>query len=288
MAGSGVAARRGILIKDAEALEVAHSVTTVAFDKTGTLTEGKPSLVAVEAGLDAQVGQVLTQAAALQQGSDHPLAHAVMEKARNDGLAVPPARDARALPGRGVEAVVDGQRLLLGSTRLMNESGAQPGALLMTAQRLEGEGRSISWLLAPTAGAVPGARVLGLLAFGDTIKPASQAAVARLRALGIRTVMLTGDNHGSAQAVARELGIDEVRAELLPGGKAEIVQQLRNQGQVVAMVGDGLNDAPSLVAADVGLSMSTGTDVAMEAAGITLMRGDPRLVADAFDVSRRT
>ena len=132
-----------------------------------------------------------------------------------------------------------------------------------------------------------GARVLGLLAFGDTIKPASRAAVEPLRSLGIRTVMLTGDNHGSAQAVARELGIDEVRAELLPGGKAEIVQQLRAQGQVVAMVGDGLNDAPSLVAADVGLSMSTGTDVAMEAAGITLMRGDPRLVADA-DVSRRT
>ena len=260
----------------------------MAFDKTGTLTEGKPSLVAVEAGLDAQVGQVLTQAAALQQGSDHPLAHAVMEKAKAEGIVVPAVRDARALPGRGVEAVVDGQRLLLGSTRLMNESGAQPGALLMTAQRLEGEGRSISWLLAPSDGLGHGARVLGLLAFGDTIKPASRAAVERLRSLGIRTVMLTGDNHGSAQAVARELGIDEVRAELLPGGKAEIVQQLRSQGQVVAMVGDGLNDAPSLVAADVGLSMSTGTDVAMEAAGITLMRGDPRLVADAFDVSRRT
>lgn len=292
MAGTGVAARRGILIKDAAALEVAHAVTTVAFDKTGTLTEGKPSLVAVEAGLDAEATQVLTLSAALQQTSDHPLAHAVMEKAKADGIAVPAARDARALPGRGVEAVVDGQRLLLGSTRLMHESGAQPGALLMTAQRLEGEGRSISWLLAPTAGALSGeltgARVLGLLAFGDTIKPASRAALARLRSLGICTVMVTGDNHGSAQAVARELGIDAVRAELLPGDKAAIVQALRSQGQVVAMVGDGLNDAPSLVAADVGLSMSTGTDVAMEAAGITLMRGDPRLVADAFDVSRRT
>jgi Cu+-exporting ATPase len=288
MAGTGVAARRGILIKDAEALEVAHSVTTAAFDKTGTLTEGKPALVAVEASLGLQTGQVLKLAAALQQSSDHPLAHAVMEKAMADGVAVPPARDARALPGRGVEAVVDGQRLLLGSTRLMHESGAQPGALLTTAQRLEGEGHSISWLLAPGDGPDQGARVLGLLAFGDTIKPASQAAVARLRALGIRTVMLTGDNHGSAQAVARELGIDEVRAELLPGDKAAIVQELRSRGQVIAMVGDGLNDAPSLVAADVGLSMSTGTDVAMEAAGITLMRGDPRLVADAFDVSRRT
>jgi Cu+-exporting ATPase len=288
MAGTGVAARRGILIKDAEALEVAHSVTTVAFDKTGTLTEGKPSLVAIEAGGGADEATVLKLAAALQQTSDHPLAHAVMDRAKADGIAVHPARDARALPGRGVEAVIDGRRLLLGSTRLMNESGAQPGLLMMSAQRLEGEGRSISWLLAPTDGSGERARVLGLLAFGDTIKPASRAAVVRLRALGIRTVMLTGDNHGSAQAVARELGIDEVRAELLPGDKAEIVQQLRAQGQVVAMVGDGLNDAPSLVAADVGLSMSTGTDVAMEAAGITLMRGGPRLVADAFDVSRRT
>ena len=288
MAGTGVAARRGILIKDAEALEVAHSVTTVAFDKTGTLTEGKPSLVAVEAGLDAPASQVLALAAALQQGSDHPLAHAVLEKAKADGITVPSARDARALPGRGVEAVVDGQRLLLGSTRLVRELGAQPGLLMVSAQRLEGEGRSISWLLAPGEGAGQGVRVLGLLAFGDTIKPASRPAVDRLRALGIRTVMLTGDNQGSAVAVARELGIDEVRAELLPGDKAAIVQQLRAQGQVVAMVGDGLNDAPSLVAADVGLSMSTGTDVAMEAAGITLMRGDPRLVADAFDVSRLT
>ena len=288
MAGTGVAARRGILIKDAEALEVAHSVTTVAFDKTGTLTEGKPSLVAVEAATTVDAGQVLQLAAALQRTSDHPLAHAVMDRAKADGVAVPTARDARALPGRGVEAVVDGRRLLLGSTRLMNESGAQPGLLMMSAQRLEGEGRSIAWLLTPADGPGERARVLGLLAFGDTVKPASPAAVARLRALGIRTLMLTGDNHGSAQAVARELGVDEVRAELLPGDKADIVKQRREQGQVVAMVGDGLNDAPSLVAADVGLSMSTGTDVAMQAAGITLMRGDPRLVADAFDVSRRT
>jgi Cu+-exporting ATPase len=288
MAGTGVAARHGILIKDAEALEVAHSVTTVAFDKTGTLTEGKPSLVAVVAAAGADQGVVMQLAAALQQSSDHPLAHAVTEKARCDGIDVPEARDARALPGRGVEAVVDGRRLLLGSTRLMNESGARPGSLMTLAQHLEGEGHSISWLLARDEGVGQDARVLGLLAFGDKIKPVSRAAVERIRALGIRTVMLTGDNHGSAQAVARELGFDEVRAELLPGDKADIVRQLREQGQVVAMVGDGLNDAPSLVAADVGLSMSTGTDVAMEAAGITLMRGDPRLVADAFDVSRRT
>ncbi|PTB18778.1 copper-translocating P-type ATPase [Trinickia symbiotica] len=285
MAGTGVAARQGILIKDAEALEVAHSVTVVAFDKTGTLTEGKPSLVAIEAADSRGSNEVLQLAAALQKTSDHPLAHAVMEKVRDDRIAVPPAQDAQALPGRGVQAVVRGRQLLLGSTRLMNEAGADPGVLLATAERLEGEGRTISWLLAQEGNRT---RVLGLLAFGDTVKPASYSAVARLRELGIRTVMLTGDNQGSANAVARELRIDEVRAELLPGDKASFVEGLRKQRHIVAMVGDGLNDAPSLVAADVGLSMSTGTDVAMEAAGITLMRGDPRLVADSFDVSRRT
>ncbi|MEM5388738.1 heavy metal translocating P-type ATPase [Paraburkholderia phymatum] len=285
MAGTGVAARQGILIKDAEALEVAHSVTVVAFDKTGTLTEGKPSLVAIEAADAGDSKEVLQLAAALQKTSDHPLAHAVMEKVRDERIAVPQAQEARALPGRGVQAVVRGRQLLLGSTRLMKESDAAPGALLSEAERLEGEGRTISWLLAQEESRT---RVLGLLAFGDTVKPASYAAVKRLRELGIKTVMLTGDNQGSANAVARDLGIDEVRAELLPGDKASIVDGLRRQGHIVAMVGDGLNDAPSLVAADVGLSMSTGTDVAMEAAGITLMRGDPRLVADSFDVSQRT
>jgi len=264
---------------------VAHSVTLVAFDKTGTLTEGKPSLVAAEAADGGGSDEVLRLAAALQRTSDHPLAHAVMQQARDRHIAVPPASDAQALPGRGVRAVVGDRHVLLGSTRLMNEERADAGALLPVAVRLEDEGRTISWLMARQAG---GVRVLGLLAFGDTVKPASHAAVARLHELGIRTVMLTGDNAGSANTVARELGIDEVRAQLLPGDKAAIVQELRKQGHIVAMVGDGLNDAPSLAAADVGLSMSTGTDVAMEAAGITLMRGDPRLVADSFDVSRLT
>jgi len=285
MAGTGVAARQGILIKDAEALEVAHAVTAVAFDKTGTLTEGKPSLVAIEAADGVDPDQVLQLAAALQQTSDHPLAHAVLERIQTERITVPTVQEAQALPGRGVQALVEGRQLLLGSTRLMREVHADPAELLAVAERLESEGQTISWLLARDDDR---ARVLGLLAFGDTIKPASYTAVARLRELGIRTVMLTGDNQGSAHAVAHELGIDEVRAELLPGDKAAIVQELRTQGQIVAMVGDGLNDAPSLVAADVGLSMSTGTDVAMEAAGITLMRGDPRLVADSFDVSRRT
>lgn len=167
----------------------------------------------------------------------------------------------------------------------MQENLVNPGQLGIRAAALESEGKTISWLLRQRDSS---SELVGLLAFGDTVKPSSYQAINRLRELGIKTVMLTGDNQGSANAVAKELGIDEVRAELLPGDKATIIQELRGQGHVVAMVGDGLNDAPSLVAADVGLSMSTGTDVAMEAAGITLMRGDPRLVADSFDVSRRT
>ncbi|HSG22817.1 MAG TPA: heavy metal translocating P-type ATPase, partial [Azonexus sp.] len=273
MAGTGVAARQGILIKDAEALEIAHSVTVVAFDKTGTLTEGKPSLVSIEPVQGVSTEDVLRIAGALQKTSEHPLAHAVLEKVRELNIAVSEVSDAKALTGRGIQARVDGQLMLLGSTRLMQENLVNPGQLGIRAAALESEGKTISWLLRQGDSS---SELVGLLAFGDTIKPSSYQAINRLRELGIKTVMLTGDNLGSANAVAKELGIDEVRAELLPGDKASIVQELRGQGHVVAMVGDGLNDAPSLVAADVGLSMSTGTDVAMEAAGITLMRGDPR------------
>lgn len=285
MAGTGIAARHGILIKDAEALEIAHSVTAVAFDKTGTLTEGKPSLVSIEPTPGVSTDEVLRIAGALQKTSEHPLAHAVLEKVRELEIAVSAVSEAKALPGRGIQARVNGQWVLLGSTRLMQEHHVDPGQLGVRAAALESEGKTISWLLRQRDSS---SELIGLLAFGDTIKPSSYRAVSRLRELGIKTVMLTGDNQGSADVVAKELGIDEVRAELLPGDKATIVDELRSQGHRVAMVGDGLNDAPGLVAADVGLSMSTGTDVAMEAAGITLMRGDPRLVADAFDVSRRT
>ena len=285
MAGTGVAARHGILIKDAEALEVAHSATTVAFDKTGTLTQGKPSLVAVEPALGVTREEVLRLSAALQRSSDHPLARAVMDKAGEERVAVPEASDAKALPGRGVEATVRGEVLTLGSTRLLRELGVDAQALLGTARQFESQGRTISWLIRRNGDA---AELLGLLAFGDTVKATARQAVARLQQLGVKTVMLTGDNRGSAEAVAKELGIDEVRAEVLPGDKAAAVQALRCAGEVVAMVGDGINDAPALAAAQVGIAMSTGTDVAMETAGITLMRGDPRLVADALDVSRRT
>jgi Cu+-exporting ATPase len=304
MVGTGTAARHGILVKDAQALERAHAVDTVAFDKTGTLTEGKPTLVALGAAPGVANDEVLSLAAALQQGSEHPLAHAVREQARARGITAPPARDVKALAGRGVEGLIDDRRLQLGSTRLMQEARAEPGAMQHDVMQQQGQGRTVAWLLAMDGGVgvgvgvgagdqiaregEPVARVLGWLAFGDTVKPGAAEAVASLRTSGVRTVMLTGDNEGAAQAVAAQLGIDEVHAQLLPGDKAARVTALREQGRVVAMVGDGLNDAPSLVAADVGLSMSTGTDVAMQAAGITLMRGDPRLVADAIDISRRT
>jgi Cu+-exporting ATPase len=285
MAGTGVAARHGILIKDAEALEVAHATTVVAFDKTGTLTEGKPALAAALPAPGVARDDVLRLAAALQATSSHPLALAVLDVVRAEHLAVPPAQGAKALPGRGVEGVVQGQAVLLGSTRLLRELGLAAGALAADAERLQNDGKTVSWLLRRHADAV---ELLGLLAFGDTIKPSARAAVARLHALGLKTVMLTGDNRGAALAVGRELGIDDVRAEVLPGDKAAAVQALRQDGSVVAFVGDGLNDGPALAAASVGFAMAGGADVATETAGITLMRGDPRLVPDALDVSRRT
>jgi Cu+-exporting ATPase len=285
MAGTGVAARHGILIKDAEALEVAHATTVVAFDKTGTLTEGKPALAAALPAPGVARDDVLRLAAALQATSSHPLALAVLDVVRAERLAVPPAQGAKALPGRGVEGVVQGQAVLIGSTRLLRELGLAAGALAADAERLQNEGKTVSWLLRRHADAE---ELLGLLAFGDTIKPSARDAVARLHALGLKTVMLTGDNRGAALAVGRELGIDDVRAEVLPGDKAAAVQALRQDGSVVAFVGDGLNDGPALAAASVGFAMAGGADVATETAGITLMRGDPRLVPDALDVSRRT
>ncbi|MFS8973087.1 heavy metal translocating P-type ATPase [Cupriavidus necator] len=285
MAGTGAGARAGILIKDAEALEIAHRVSVVAFDKTGTLTVGKPEVVALHASdlADAEGTSLLARLAALQAGSEHPLARAVLAAAQARGIAVPQATEVRALPGRGIAGVVDGKALQLGSERLRAALGAEAGTLAPVAQRLRDQGRTVSWLVET---APP--RVAGLVAFGDAIKPGAPAAIARLRAAGVRTVMLTGDNAGAAARVAQTLGLDEVQAEVLPEDKAARVQELGQGGAVVAMVGDGINDAPALAAADVGIAMSTGTDVAMHAAGITLMRGDPALVADALAVSHRT
>jgi len=283
MAGTGVAARHGILIKDAEALEIAHAVRRVAFDKTGTLTEGKPRLVACEHASGDRRG-LLAASAAIQSGSEHPLARAVIEAARSEGIGIDAATDMQAVAGRGVAARVGGRELRLGSSRWMQELGVDCGALQSRAQELQDTGNTVSWV----ADITDGPRLLGLLAFGDTVKPTAAAAIASLRAQGVDSILLTGDNGGSAANVAKQLGIADFRAEILPDEKAKAVNALKAPGQLVAMVGDGINDAPALAAADVGIAMSTGTDVAMHAAGITLMRGDPALVADAIDISKRT
>ncbi len=283
MAGTGVAARHGILIKDAEALEVAHAVTAVAFDKTGTLTSGKPQIIHLHA-LEGDEASLLRLAGALQRGSEHPLARAVLERCEADGVAVPDVQKSQALSGRGIAGTLDGRQLALGNRRMLDEFGLQPGELLDTAQRWEAEGRTLSWLVE----SAPQPRVLGLFAFGDSLKEGAAAAIAALDARHIRSHLITGDNRGSARVVAEALHIDDVHAEVLPADKAATVAELKKGGAVVAMVGDGINDAPALAAADVGIAMGGGTDVAMHAAGITLMRGDPRLVPAALEISRRT
>jgi len=283
MVGTGASARHGILIKDAEALEIAHRVGVVALDKTGTLTEGKPR---VTEALGNAIGrkEVLRLAAAVQRGSEHSLAKAVLDAAAAERIDVPTASESRAVPGRGVEATVEGRRVAIASSRWASELAARGlDALSAEARRLEDAGQTVSYLL--ELGPAP--RALGLVAFGDTVKKDAPALIARLKALGVRPVLVTGDNAGAARAAAEALGIEDVRAEVLPEDKAALVASLR-KGAVVAMVGDGINDAPALAAADVGIAMGTGTDVAMHTAGITLMRGDPLLVADALDISRRT
>jgi len=282
MAGTGVAARHGILIKDAEALERAHEVSAVVFDKTGTLTSGTPKIAHL-AAVDGNEDVLLQQAGALQRGSEHPLAKAVLDTCHEKALAVADVTASQSLAGRGIAGTLNGQPLALGNRRLLEENGLSAGDLADSANAWEAEGRTLSWLI--EQGAQP--RVLGLFAFGDTLKPGALDAVQQLKAQHITSHLLTGDNRGSARVVARALGIDDVHAEVLPADKAATVAELKKTG-VVAMVGDGINDAPALAAADIGIAMGGGTDVAMHAAGITLMRGDPRLVPAALEISRKT
>jgi Cu+-exporting ATPase len=273
MAGTGAAARAGILIRDAEAIERAGAIGLVAFDKTGTLTEGRPRLAALHGEADA-----LRLAAALEAGSEHPLGRAVLA-----AHGAPPAAVAgfRALPGQGVEGVVEGRRLRLGAARLLAESGADADAFAEAVAAEEALGRSLAWL-------IEGDRALALLAFEDAPKPGAAAAVAGLAAMGVATAMISGDRRAAAEQVASRLGIATVAAEVLPAEKAEAIARFRAEGQRVAMVGDGVNDAPALATADLGIAIGTGTDVAIAASGITLLRGDPALVPAALQVTRRT
>lgn len=290
MAGTGVAAQHGILIKDAQALELAHKVDVVAFDKTGTLTVGRPHLLQCHALESTNPDSALQIAASLLSASEHPLAKAVLAAARDRAVNLLPTTNVRALPGRGTQGEVDGRHWVMGSLRWISEWQPAHHAWHEFAERFQRQGHTVSVLAEITA---EKANVWAIFAFGDQPKPDAAQALAALRAQGIRTVMVSGDNQHAAEAMALRLGFNpregEVLAEVLPANKASAVIQLRNQGaRTVAMVGDGVNDAPALAAAEVGIAMGNGTDVAMHAAGITLMRGDVRLVAAALDISHRT
>ena len=293
MAGTGVAARFGILIKDPQVLEQAHRLDVVAFDKTGTLTIGHPRLLALIPLISSPESEILATAAGLQLGSEHPLAKALLDAAKEQNITPVANSESKALPGIGIEGIPNvgpwaGKRLCLQSIASLDQH-PQHQAILARAQACFNLGQTVSVLMNAELPSSP----IALLAFGDELKPNAKAAIAGLRQLNIRTVMLSGDNKASAARVAQSLGIDEVFGQIMPGNKAEIIQQLqmrdaRKKRHWVAMVGDGVNDAPALASADVGMAMSTGTDVAMQAAGITLMRGDLSLVADAIDISKRT
>ena len=276
MVGTGAAASAGILIKDADALEQAHRTTTVVLDKTGTLTEGRPAVAGVIA-MDGDETALMRLAASAQQGSEHPLAHALLDAVSERS----PVDEFTSLPGRGLAATVEGRPLVIGNRRLMAGEGIGVEPLEDRAAAFETAGLTVMWV-------AEGTRLLGIVAVGDTVKAGAAGAVARLRSAGVDTVMLTGDNARSAAAIAAEVGVGRVVAEVLPADKAGEIERLKAAGGTVAMVGDGINDAPALAAADIGLAMGTGTDVAMHTAGVTLMRGDPALVADAISVSRAT
>ncbi|MGH7014823.1 MAG: heavy metal translocating P-type ATPase [Stellaceae bacterium] len=281
MVGTGAAAKAGILIRDAEALERAHRLDTVILDKTGTVTEGRPAVTEVIPNGIAE-RELLTLAAAAQTGSEHPLAHAVLAKA--DGLSLPRLEAFQSHAGRGLTARVGGRPLAIGNRRLMADHHVPTDDLEAQAERLEEQGRTVMWI----AALKPQVKLLGLIAVADPLKPTARAAVEHLKEIGIETVLLTGDNERTAAAVAAQLGVARVMAGVLPAEKAAEVQRLRAEGRHVGMVGDGVNDAPALAAADIGIAMGTGADVAMQTAGITLMRGDPLLIGDAIAVSRAT
>jgi Cu+-exporting ATPase len=281
MVATGRAARAGVLFRDAEAIEQLRRIDTLIVDKTGTLTEGRPAFRAVLAAGGFDEGQVLRLAASLDQGSEHPLAEAIVAEARGRGLALGTAVEFDSLTGQGVSGRVDGHALVLGNLSLMQESGVGTGALSERAASLRQDGASVVFL------AVDG-RLAGAIAVADPIKSSTSEAIQALRRAGIRIVMASGDAQATAEAVGRTLGIDEVHGEVRPQDKVALVHRLRAEGRRVAMAGDGINDAPALAAADVGIAMGTGTDVAMSSAQVTLVKGDLRRILVAREVSMRT
>ena len=281
MVGTGKGAEAGILIRNAEALENAQRLDTVVMDKTGTLTQGKPTMKGLVTANRESADEVLRLAASAERGSEHPLAQAVVDAARERGLALTEPVDFQALPGQGVSALVEGKRVLLGNARLMTQRGVEVEMLAKEASKLAGVGLTAIFV------AVDG-QLAGFIGLGDSLKAGSKAAVDKLRRMGLRVVMLTGDNRRVAEAIAGDLGVDEVVAEVLPAQKANELIRLQKKGHSVGMVGDGINDAPALAQADVGIAVGSGTDVAIEAADVTLMSGDLRGVSAAIELSRRT
>jgi Cu+-exporting ATPase len=280
MVGTGRGATAGVLIRNAEALEILERVDTLVADKTGTLTEGRPRLASlVPAGLDE--ADLLRLAASLEQGSEHPLAAAILGGARERGLALAGVEGFRSVPGRGVTGTVEGRIVALGNSQFLVELGVAPGDLAARAEALRRDGQTVVLVAAD-------GRPAGLLGVEDPIKATTAEAIAMLRREGVRPVMLTGDSRTTAEAVARRLGLDEVMAEVLPEDKRGVVQRLQAEGRIVAMAGDGVNDAPALAQAHVGIAMGTGTDVAMESAGVTLVKGDLRGIVRARRLSRGT
>ena len=278
MVASGRAAQAGVLFRDAEAIERLRTIDTLIVDKTGTLTQGRPAFRDVIGQGNLTADDVLRLAASLDQGSEHPLADAIVAEARRRNLSLSGAEEFESVTGLGVRGRVEGRALVLGNTALMREVGADPGALADAAEKLRLDGATAMFL------AVDGT-VAGLIAVADPIKDGAAAAIKALHAAGLRVVMATGDGRTTAEAVARHLGIDEVHGEVRPKDKADLVQRLKAEGRRVAMAGDGINDAPALAAADVGIAMGTGTDVAMSSAQVTLVKGDLRGIARAREIS---
>jgi Cu+-exporting ATPase len=281
--GTGKGAEHGVLIKQAQALEIAHKVDTVVLDKTGTLTTGKPVVtdLIVSDAAGSSESELLFLAASAERGSEHPLGEAIVMEAQSRGLELESASDFQAIPGRGISAQVGGRTVLFGNQALMEESGVSLNGLVEQASALAAQGKTPMYLASDD-------RSVGLIAVADTVKPEAAEGLAKLRNMGLEVVMLTGDNVQTAHAIASQLGVDRVEAEVLPQDKAAVIQRLQAEGRVVAMVGDGINDAPALAQSDVGMAMASGTDVAMESADITLMRSDVNGVAIALDLSRQT
>jgi Cu+-exporting ATPase len=281
MVGTGKGAELGILIKGGEALETTHKIRTVVFDKTGTITEGKPVLTEIRTYGDMEEDEILGLCASAERGSEHPVARAVVQGAETRGIAIKGPERFAAVPGRGIDAVVDGKRVLAGNLKLMVENGVDAALSATDAAELSRKGRTLMYMAV-------GGKLTALLAAADTVKPTSREAIEQLSSIGIEAVMITGDNHNTAQAIAAEVGIDNVLSDVLPQDKANEVKKLQEAGKKVAMVGDGINDAPALVQADIGMAIGTGTDVAVESADVVLMRGDLNEVYSAIALSRAT